>query len=116
MSGFLRDRYRPPAGRPDHPRLHQRPLSIAEQRQRWEVWTAMWRARELAESVFGRVSGTSLIGIRPHGDLRGVLTLDVPFAGLEAHREREARFMAAADDDPILARVPLVYVFGPEAA
>lgn len=102
-------------GAPDHehPRLLQRPLSPAERRARWEVRAAQWRARELAELVFGEVASSSLIGLRPHGPLRGLLELEVPFEGLETHREREARFMAAAQVDPVLARVPLVFVFAP---
>jgi len=98
---------------PEHPQLLQRPLSQAELRGRWEVRAAQWRARELAELVFGGVSASSLIGIRPHGALRGLLELEVPFEGLDSHREREAHFMAAAAADPVLARVPLVFVFAP---
>lgn len=102
-------------GLPDaeHPRLLQRPLSLAERRARWEVRAAQWRARELAELVFGEVASTSLTGIRPRGPLRGLLELEVPFDGLESHREKEARFMAATRTDPVLARVPLVFVFAP---
>ena len=98
---------------PEHPRLTSRPPSISEQRARWEVRAAQWRAREIAESVFGRVAGTALLGLRSDGPLRGLLHLEVPFRNLDAHREREARFLAVAADDPILERVPLVYVFGP---
>lgn len=98
---------------PEHPQLLQRPLSPAEMRARWEVRAAQWRAREIAELVFGGVSASSLIGLRPHGPLRGLLELEIPFGGLESHREREARFMAAVAADPVLERVPLVYVFAP---
>ncbi|MDH3271496.1 MAG: hypothetical protein OEN56_09205 [Gemmatimonadota bacterium] len=97
----------------DHPRLHQKPLSPAEQRARWEVRAAQWRARALAEAVFGRVGDMGLTGIRGKGPLRGLLRLDVPFEGLELHRARESRFLAAVESDPLLASVPLVYVFGP---
>lgn len=99
---------------PDHPRLQQRPFSPAEQKARWEVQAAQWRAREVAESVFGRVTGSSLLGVRPAGPLRGLLHLDVPFSDLDLHRDRERRFLAAVESDPILAQVPLVYVFGPD--
>jgi hypothetical protein len=39
----------------------------------------------------------------------------VPFADLDQHREREARFMAAVAADPVLAHIRLVYVVGPES-
>lgn len=114
MSAFLPSR--PPGidAERDHPRLQQRPLSRAELRARWEVRAAQWRARELAEAVFGRVRGMGVTGIRPDGLMRGLLRLDVPFDDLEAHRAREARFMAAVESDPVLANVRLVYVFAPE--
>ena len=99
---------------PDHPQLHQRPLSRAEMRRRWEVRAAQWRARELAEWVFGGVSDMGLIGMRPDGPMRGLLRLDVPFDDPAAHRDREARFMAAVHADPLLSTVPLVYVIGPD--
>lgn len=98
---------------PDHPRLLQRPHSLVERRARWEVRAAQWRARELAEVVFGDVTDTSLLSLRPHGPLRGLLQLDVPFEDVEAHRAREARFMAAVEADPVLARIRLVYVLAP---
>ncbi|HET9948861.1 MAG TPA: hypothetical protein VFQ22_08060 [Longimicrobiales bacterium] len=98
---------------PEHPHLQQEPRSAAEARARWEVRAAQWRAVELAERVFGHVSDAALIGLRARGSIRGLLRMDVPFGGLEAHHEREARFLAAVAADPVLARVPLVYVFGP---
>jgi hypothetical protein len=52
--------------------------------------------------------------MRIAGPARGVLVLSVPFSDLERHRVREGRFMAAAAADPVLGRVPLLYVFGPE--
>jgi hypothetical protein len=115
MSAFLP---RGPQGslpEPDHPRLQQKPPTEAERRARWEVRAAQWRARELAEAVFGRVGESSLVGARVSGTLRGLLRLEVPFFDLNLHREREARFMAAVATDPVLARVRLVYVIGPES-
>jgi hypothetical protein len=100
---------------PDHPKLKQRPASPDEQRARWEVRAAQWRARELAEYVWGSVSVTGLTGIRSAGPMRGLLRLDVPFGDLDAHLEREARFLDAVARDPLLADVPLVYVIGPHA-
>ena len=98
-----------------HATLGQRPLSPAERRARWEVRAAQWRAREIAEAIFGRVSSTSLLGMRAEGGLRGLLRMDVPFDDLGLHRAREARFLSAAGTDPILSRVGLVYVLGPES-
>jgi hypothetical protein len=98
---------------PEHPRLQQRPYSLAERRARWEVRAAQWRARELAEAVFGEVTDSSLVSLRPSGALRGLLHLEVPFQDLATHRERESRFMAAVERDPVLACVPLVYVMAP---
>lgn len=114
MSPLLPERPRGPAAEPDHPRLQQRPLSPAERRARWEVRAAQWRAREIAEAVFGRVAATTLLGLRPHGELRGLLHLEVPLPDLDVHRARERVFLAAVRDDPLLARIPLVYVFGGE--
>jgi len=101
---------------PEHPRLLQRPHSLAERRARWEVRAAQWRARELAELVFGRVGDSSLMSLRPRGPLRGLLRLTVPFDDLEAFRDREAHFLAAVETDPVLARVRLVYVIAPDVA
>ena len=115
MSAFLPRGTRGSLPEPDHPRLQQRPPTEAERRARWEVRAAQWRARELAEAVFGRVGESSLVGAKPSGSLRGLLRLEVPFLDLDVHREREARFMAAAAADPVLARVRLVYVIGPQS-
>jgi len=101
---------------PDHPRLLQRPHSLAEQKSRWEARAAQWRARELAEIVFGGVGESSLSSLRPSGVLRGLLRLSVPFVDLPAYRDREARFMAAVESDPLLSRIRLVYVIAPDVA
>jgi hypothetical protein len=89
-------------------------LAAVQRRERWEARAAQWRARELAEAVFGGEVRARLVGPTP-GGFRGLLHLDVPFDGLAEHREREARFVAAATVDPVLARVPLVFVFGAAA-
>lgn len=114
MSSFVPSTAAGSKPEPDHPRLHQRPFSLAEHRARWEVRAAVWRARELASLVFGGVATSSLLALRPEGPMRGLLRLDVPFDDMYAHEDREARFMAAVESDPILARVRLVYVFGPD--
>lgn len=116
MTAFLPRSAPGPVKEPDHPRLLQRPVAPAAQRARWEVRAAQWRAQEIAESVFGRITSASLLGIRPGGQLRGLLLLEVPFQDLETHCALERRFLAAVGIDPILARVPLVYVFGPDVA
>lgn len=115
MSAFLPARGSGPGNEPEHPQLLERSLDRAERRGRWAVRAAQWRARELAEAVFGSVEGGALVGPRPGGPVRGLLELRVPFADLDTHRAREARFMAAAERDPVLSQVPLVYVFGPTA-
>jgi len=115
VSAFLPGAARGIGPEPDHPRLRQRPFSPAEQRARWEVRAAEWRAREIAEAVFGRVASASLTGLRPAGPLRGLLHMEVPFPSLQEHRDRERLFLAAVRTDPILTQVPLVYVFGPES-
>ena len=97
----------------DHPRLQQLPPSRAEQRSRWEVRAAQWRARQVAEDVFGDVVNMRLTGMRDSGAFRGMLRLDVPFADLDDHAERETRFLAAVAIDPVLAHVPLLYIIGP---
>lgn len=112
MSAFLPPQGRGAPGEADHPQLLERDFDRDERRARWAVRAAQWRARELAEAVFGAVSESTLKGLRPSGGARGLLVLGVPFRDLETHRAREARFMAAAHADPILSQVPLVYVFG----
>ena len=104
MSAFLPEAFHGATPEPDHPRLQQQPGARAEQRARWEVRAAQWRARELAEAVFGRVGRTAVMGMRPEGAVRGMMELAIPLGTLEAHREREVLFMALAARDPILDR------------
>ena len=86
-------------------------LAQVQERDRWEARAAQWRARELAEAVFGGEVEARLDGPK-RGPFRGLLHLDVPFADLAEHRRRERAFLAAAVADPVLARMPLVFVFG----
>jgi hypothetical protein len=72
-----------------------------------------WRAQEFGQEAFGPATESSLFAARTSGPLRGLLRMHVPFTDLDLHREREARFLAAAAQDPILTRIPLVYVLGP---
>ena len=96
-------------------RLQMQTSEFAERRARKEVRAATWRAREIAEVVFGRVIQSSLVGLRLDGRLRGLMRLDVPFVDLHAHEDRQAQFIAAVNLDPILKRVSFVYVIGPES-
>jgi hypothetical protein len=80
---------------------------------RWETRAAQWRARELAEEVFGGEVAARLTGRRGGHPFRGLLHLDVPFRDLAQHRVREAAFLSAAARDPVLERVPFVFVLTP---
>lgn len=114
MSGLVPIRPGGGGDRSDRPEPHlQGPLTQAERIGRWEVRAAQWRAVELAREVFGAEVRGSMIGVRSRGPLRGLMRLDVPFDELVRHRVREARFMAMATVDPLLAKVPLLYVMGP---
>jgi hypothetical protein len=88
-------------------------LARVHERDRWEARAAQWRARALAEAVFGGEVDARLSGHTTQGPFRGLLHLRVPFTGLAEHRAREAAFTDAAARDPVLARVWFLYVFGP---
>lgn len=90
-------------------------LTEQERVARWEVRAAQYRAHELALEAFGGPVRTHLMGLRTRGAMRGLLEMGVPFRDLPGHRVREARFLAAVGSDPLLARVPLVYVLGPRS-
>lgn len=115
MSAFL-----PPFARGTEPEPEKREYvdhvrDVEEQRRRWAVRAAHWRAHALAEEVFGGRVETRLQGLRTDEGFRGLLLLDVDFRDLAEHREAESRFLAAAGGDPLLSTVPLVYVVGPRA-
>jgi hypothetical protein len=93
-------------------------LAREEERGRWEARAAQWRARALAEAVFGGEVEARLSGHTTRGPFRGLLHLRVPFPGggepgarLAEHRAREAAFLTAAARDPVLVQVPFLYVF-----
>ena len=90
-------------------------LGLDEMRRRWEARSAQWRARELAESIFGGEVEARLVGHGVRSSFRGLLYLDVPFTDLERHRSLEACFLAVAARDPLLSTVPFVFVLGPAA-
>lgn len=98
---------------PAHPSWSDRSLTQEERRGRWGVQAAHFRARELAEDVFDGPVRTGLLGVRSTGPMRAILRIDVPFSGLDRHHELERRFLERAHLDPVLSRVPLVYVLGP---
>lgn len=83
------------------------------ERTRWERRSGQWRALALAREVFGAETGTRLEGFPPRGGFKGLLHLEVPFLDLDDHRDRESLFLALASADPVLERVPLVFVFVP---
>jgi hypothetical protein len=87
-------------------------LGVDTLRERWEARAAQWRARHIAELVFGGEVAARLSG-RGRPPFRGMLELDVPFTDLETHREKEGVFLACVARDPLLASVPFIYVIGP---
>ena len=84
------------------------------ERSPWRVRSAQWRAWALAEAAFGVGVRTHLTGMRAQGSFRGLLTVTVPFRALEDHRDRESLFLAWAALDPVLSRVPFVFIFDPD--
>ena len=80
----------------------------------WRVRSAQWRAWTLAEAAFGEGVTAHLAGKGGFDVFRGLLTLRVPFRSLQDHRHREALFLSWAEADPILARVPFIFVFQPD--
>lgn len=81
-------------------------------RARWSAQAARWRALELVRVVFGPEARVRLEGTPGRPGLQGLLHIEVPFAGLDDHREREAFFLSAAGVDELLQAVPLLFVFG----
>lgn len=79
------------------------PTSVeVHQQDRWQARATHWRACVLEEVVFEGDVGACLAG-------QGVRDR---FRGFVEHREREGRFLAAAGNDPLLARIPFLPVFG----
>lgn len=111
MSGFVPSRPRGEGSRDEPTTLFDPRLQEAWQEQRWELRAAQWRAFALAERIFGTGVRASLSGGPLEGSFRALLHLDVPFDCIDRHRDREARFAAAAGMDPVLTSVPLIYVF-----
>jgi hypothetical protein len=82
----------------------------------WEIRSAQYRAWSIAEMAFGPGVRSSLVGRPGYPSFRGLLHLTVPFRDLDDHHARQSLFLAWVGNDPVLARVPLVYVFAPEPA
>jgi hypothetical protein len=82
----------------------------------WELRSAQWRAWALAEEAFGSGVLVHLSGQGGYQGIRGLLTMTVPFQDLADHRGREQLFMAWASRDPILTRVPVLFVFQPHVS
>lgn len=102
-----------PVGGPD-PTVSIDPLLDRRLETRtWELRAAQWRAWALAEAIFGEAVQVHLASRGGPRTFRGLLTLTVPFSNLRQHREREAMFMACADQDPLLGSLPFIYVFQP---
>ena len=79
----------------------------------WELRAAQWRAWALAEMAFERNVEVSLVGRPGFPAFRGLLHISVPFLDLGDHEERQSRFLRWAGEDPVLERVPLLFVFEP---
>ena len=79
----------------------------------WELRSAQYRAWSLAEGAFGAGVTVSLVGRPGHASFRGLLYLTVPFRDLPDHNRRQSLFLSWAGEDPVLSRVPMVFVFEP---
>lgn len=81
------------------------------ERVRWERRSGEWAALDLARAVFGRETSVRLEGYGARGPFRGMVTLRVPFRELDEHRLRERVFRTLVGRDPVLAQVPMIFVF-----
>lgn len=103
------------AGEREGPGGHvARPRGLEAHRLRWEVRGARFRAHALAEAVFG--PDAHVLPAGGEGGMppfRGLVRVVVPFADIDVHRWRERIFVSCAARDPLLAGVPLVYLFEP---
>lgn len=111
------DLFQPPSGKQSlgpEPTEHLDPLLDRRLEKRpWEVRSAQWRSWELAEAAFGTGVEVSLAGRVGYESFRGLLSVKVPFRSLADHRSRESLFLAWVSSDPVLTRVPLIFVFEP---
>lgn len=109
--------FNPPAGGPGpepEAREHVDPfLARRIETRPWELRSAQYRAWSLAEGAFGAGVAVSLVGRPGYPSFRGLLYLSVPFREIADHNLRQSLFLSWAGDDPVLSRVPLVFVFEP---
>lgn len=111
MTAFLPQ---PPGFVPEGPDRHELvdPRNRRETHQaRWSLQAARWQAVSLAQELFGPSVQSRLVGTPGREGFQGLLRLAVPFLDLDDHRDREATFVRAAGADPVLAGVPLIFVF-----
>jgi hypothetical protein len=118
MSGLFPRLAVPPGGDRESTEFLDPFLEVREERQGWTLQAVRWRARELAEAIFGDDVPVSVepgpAGSSARLVFQGLLRLSVPFEGLAHHRARECLFTACAADDPVLSAVPVIYVFDPD--
>jgi len=113
MDEMFSPKRRGPEGGPEPTASLDPTVDLRLERRPWEIRTAQWQAWVLAEAAFGPEVQVRLGGLGGPKTYRGLLTVRVPFPSLPAHREREALFMSWVDTDPVLSRLPLIYVFEP---
>lgn len=111
MSAFLPQSPGSSPGSPDLQESVEPRDRRATHQARWSLQAARWQAVALAEEVFGEGVRSRLLGTPGREGFQGLLTLRVPFQDMQEHREREGLFLSAAGADPVLASVPLVFVF-----
>ncbi len=111
MSAFLPQSPGSSPGTPDLQEFVEPRDRRATHQARWSLQAARWQAVALAEEVFGEGVRSRLLGTPGREGFQGLLTLVVPFRDLEEHRDREGLFLSSAGADPVLAAVPLVFVF-----
>lgn len=108
-------------GRPEDTGADRSPATLVQgvqeetRREAGDANSARWRAGAIAEAVFGAGVVPRLRYARGAPGFHALVELQVPFQGLEVHREREDRFLAEAGRDEILSRIPTLFVFTPAA-
>ncbi|CAN5645949.1 hypothetical protein BH23GEM11_BH23GEM11_07350 [soil metagenome] len=95
------------------PGWEERRSARAAATDRWELRAGEWAALDLARHVFGDDVEARLAGWPARAPFRGLLSLRVPFRSLADHRRREEVFLLLAARDPVVSRIPFVYVFEP---
>lgn len=106
---------RDPRGSGDEPDPVSLVQEIREEARRTREWAqaARWRAGAIAEAIFGDGVVPRLRYARGAAGFQALVELEVPFASLERHREKEHRFVHEAGRDELLSRIPTLFVFSP---